>query len=361
MSSIAVNAITDANDGNTTTINGVTPNSANVVGKNRIINGNMMIDQRNAGASVTATADTYCVDRWAVGYATVNAFTAQQSTTAPSGFYNSLKLTAGTGASAGSGGYAYLRQAVEGFNISDLAWGTANAKAANLVFQVYSSLTGTFGVVIRDTPGNYCFATTYTISSANTWTSINISIPAPTGGGTFTISNGVGAQIFFDLGAGTTWSATASSSWQSFSNALGVAGTTKLTATTGATFYITGVQLEVGESATEFEHRPYTTELQLCQRYYQKFGGSTPYPRILMPSYTTNAYVGGSFPYVTSMRATPTGAFVGTWINQNTLVGSNTISTAAEGFLLYTQSSSSAVISGLMPDATGFITLSSEL
>jgi len=302
MSTIAVNAITDANAGNTTTINGVTPNSANVVGKNKIINGNMMIDQRNAGASVTATADTYCVDRWAVGYATVNAFTAQQSTTAPSGFYNSLKLTAGTGASAGAGGYAYLRQAVEGFNISDLAWGTANAKAANLVFQVYSSLTGTFGVVIRDTPGNYCFATTYTISSANTWTSINISIPAPTGGGTFTISNGVGAQIFFDLGAGTTWSATASSSWQSFSNALGVAGTTKLTATTGATFYITGVQLEAGSSATEFEHRPYTTELQLCQRYYFKPAGA--YINWCGFKYGTSVFA--SIPLPVTMRANPT-------------------------------------------------------
>jgi hypothetical protein len=362
MSTIAVNAITDANAGNTTSINGVTPNSANVVGKNRIINGNMMIDQRNAGAAVTPASGAYTLDRFnATTVAGTGKFSVQQNAgavTPPAGFTNYLGVTSLSAYSITAGDIQLINQNIEGFNVSDLGWGTANAKTVTLSFQVYSSLTGTFGGSLRNYDNNRSYPFSYSIPVANTWTKISVTVVGDTSG-TWYKNNSTGITVSWGLGVGSTYSTTAGA----WAGALYGAptGSVSVVGTSGATFYITGVQLEVGESATEFEHRPYGTELSLCQRYYQKFGGSTPYPRILMPSYTTNAYVGGSFPYVTSMRATPTGAFVGTWINQNTLVGSNTISTAAEGFLLYTQSSSSAVISGLMPDATGFITLSSEL
>ena len=236
--------------------------------KNRIINGAMVIDQRNAGASVTATADTYCVDRWAVGFGTtVNAFTAQQSTTVPAGFKNSLLLTAGTGASAGAGGYAYLRQMVEGLNVYDLGWGTASAATITISFWVRSSLTGTFGFVLRNSAGNRAYGATFSISSANTFEYKTVTIPGDTSG-TWLTTNGIGIGMFFDLGCGTNLEVTAGS-WQAFSNALGVASTTKLTATTGATWYVTGVQLEKGSTATSFDYRPYGTELALCQRYFE--------------------------------------------------------------------------------------------
>ena len=237
--------------------------------RNRIINGAMVIDQRNAGASVTATADIYCVDRWAVGYGTtVNAFTAQQSTTVPSGFKNSLLITAGTGASAGAGGYAYLRHMIEGLNVYDLGWGTASASTITISFWVRSSLTGTFGFVLRNSAADRAYGATFTISSANTFEYKTVTIPGDTSG-TWLTTNGIGIGLFFDLGAGTN-TAVSSGSWQTFSNALGVSGVTKLTATTGATFYITGVQLEKGSIATSFDYRPYGTELALCQRYYEK-------------------------------------------------------------------------------------------
>jgi len=242
--------------------------SNNTTFRNRIINGAMVIDQRNAGASVTATADIYCVDRWAVGYGTtVNAFTAQQSTTVPSGFKNSLLITAGTGASAGAGGYAYLRHMIEGLNVYDLGWGTASASTITISFWVRSSLTGTFGFVLRNSAADRAYGATFTISSANTFEYKTVTIPGDTSG-TWLTTNGIGIGLFFDLGAGTN-TAVSSGSWQTFSNALGVSGVTKLTATTGATFYITGVQLEKGSTASPFEYRLYGTELQLCQRYYQ--------------------------------------------------------------------------------------------
>jgi hypothetical protein len=149
MSSIAVNAITDANAGNTATINSVTPNVNNVVGKNRIINGNMVIDQRNAGASVSNTTSiAYTTDRWNIYGSVAGKFTAEQnaaSVTPPAGFANYLGMTSSSAYTVGAAETFQLQQQIEGFNSSDLAWGTASAKTVTLSFWVYSSLTGTFG------------------------------------------------------------------------------------------------------------------------------------------------------------------------------------------------------------------------
>ena len=276
---------------------------ASAVFRNRIINGAMVIDQRNAGASVTAAADTYCVDRWSVGFGTtVNAFTAQQSTTAPDGFINSLLITAGTGASAGTGGYAYLRQMIEGLNVTDLGWGTANAKTITISFWVRSSLTGTFGFVLRNSAANRAYGATFTISSANTFEYKTVTIAGDTSG-TWLTTNGIGIGLYFDLGAGSNYAVT-SGSWQAFTNALGVSGTTKLTATTSATFYITGVQLEVGTNATSFDYRPYGTELLLCNRYYWSWsGGNVVRYAIGYNDTTTSCQFTGYLPAY--MRTTP--------------------------------------------------------
>ena len=297
------NGVTQATVSSTGLSTTNTINTPNTFGfKNRIINGAMVIDQRNAGASVTATADTYCVDRWAVGFGTtVNAFTAQQSTTVPSGFINSLLITAGTGASAGAAGYAYLRQIIEGLNVTDLGWGTANATTITISFWVRSSLTGTFGFVLRNSAANRAYGATFTISSANTFEYKTVTIPGDTGG-TWLTTNGIGIGLYFDLGSGSNYAVT-SGSWQAFTNALGVSGTTKLTATTGATFYITGVQLEVGSTATSFDVRDYGRELILCQRYYEYESGN-----ILSPCANagfSNSYAAATFFKVTK-RTTPT-------------------------------------------------------
>jgi hypothetical protein len=304
MSTIAVNAITDANDGNTTTINGVTPNSANVVGKNRIINGNMMIDQRNAGASVSIDGTSaFPVDRfYAACFTASTGATAQQSTTAPNNYINSLKITIGTGQTVASGGVNYVEQKVEGLNVFDLGWGTASASTVTLSFWTRSSLTGTFGGALQNSAGNRSYPFTYTISSANTWEQKTITIVGDTTG-TWLTTNGVGIRLFWGLGVGSTYSGTADA-WAA-ANYLSATGATSVVGTSGATFYITGVQLEVGESATEFEHRPYGTELGLCQRYYQQ-------PLDSGLDFFAGYFVNGNYgpsafdTWVVEMRATPT-------------------------------------------------------
>jgi hypothetical protein len=254
-----------------TTSDGVS--SAGLYGfKNRIINGAMQIDQRNAGASVTvnSTASFFGVDRWlATGQSTDGVFTVQQSSTAPTGFKNSLLATVTTAdSSIGSSQIYVIAQRIEGLNIADLAWGTANAATVTLSFWVRSSLTGTFGGSVTNETG-YSYPFTYTISSANTFEKKTITITGPTSG-TWLTTNGNGVYIGFTLGSGSTVNGTAGS-W-SANTYYGATGQTQVISTNSSTFYITGVQLEKGSTATSFDYRPYGTELALCQRYYQQFG-----------------------------------------------------------------------------------------
>ena len=252
----------------------VTSTSGGVLGagnasimKNRIINGSMTIDQRNAGASVTPTSGQYTLDRWQ-GYLTqASKYTIQQnagSVTTPVGFKNYLGVTSSSAYSIGSTDYFFLQQGIEGYNIADLGWGTANAKTVTLSFQVYSSLTGTFGGSIRNSAGDRSYPFTYTISSANTWTTATVTIVGDTSG-TWESTNGTGLRVDLGLGVGSTYSGTAGS-WAS-ANYFSATGATSVVGTSGATFYITGVQLEVGSSATGYEYRQYGQELALCQRY----------------------------------------------------------------------------------------------
>jgi hypothetical protein len=237
--------------------------------KNRIINGGMVIDQRDAGASITpTTSNTYCVDRWSNYISQSSKYSIQQnagSVTPPVGFSNYLGVTSLSAYSVGASDYFLLIQNIEGYNIADLGWGTANAKTVTLSFQVYSSLTGTFGGALKGASGTvYSYPFTYSISSANTWTTISITIPGPTSG-TWTSNNTTGIQLSLGLGAGSSY-AGAAGSWQSGSY-YSATGAVSVVGTNNATFYITGVQFEVGTQATSFDYRSYGTELALCQRY----------------------------------------------------------------------------------------------
>jgi len=272
MSTVKANAIIDASGGNTATINSMTPTADSLQGfRNRIINGGMVIDQRNAGAATANTINSFTLDRWAVFQSTTQKLIAQQnagSVTPPTGFSNYLGVTSQSAYSVGSGDYYFIQQPIEGFNTADLAWGTANAKTVTLSFWVRSSLTGTFGGAFRNSAVNRSYPFSYTISSANTWEYKTITVAGDTTGTWVGATNGIGIGIGIGLGAGSTFSGTAGT-WAG-SNLVSATGATSVVGTNGATFYITGVQLEVGSVATPFERRPYGTELALCQRYYQK-------------------------------------------------------------------------------------------
>jgi hypothetical protein len=245
-------------------------NSQNTFGfKNRIINGAMVIDQRNAGASVTPPSGIYTLDRWAAAVTVGSKFSVQQnagSVAPPTGFTNYLGVTSVSSYSVLAGDIFVIRQFIEGFNIADFGWGTANAQPVTVSFWVRSSLTGTFGGAIQNSATNRSYPFAYTISAANTWEQKSITITGDTTG-TWLTDSGRGLTLNFSLGTGSTSSGTAGS-WAS-SDFRSATGAVSVVGTSGATFYITGVQLEKGSTATSFDYRPYGTELALCQRYFE--------------------------------------------------------------------------------------------
>ena len=232
--------------------------------KNRIINGAMVIDQRNAGAAVTANG-AFPVDRFTVSNGTDGTFSAQQDSSAPAGFIKSTKITitAADTSLAATQNLSFL-QRIEGFNVADLNWGSANAKTITISFWVNSSLTGTFGGALRNDNANRSYPFTYSISVANTWEQKSVTIAGDTSG-TWATDNNAGINLLFGLGAGVDRSGTAGA-WNSNTNS-SATGAVSVVGTLNATWYITGVQLEVGSTATSFDYRPYTTELGLCYRY----------------------------------------------------------------------------------------------
>jgi hypothetical protein len=283
-----------------------TLNAANTFGfKNRIINGAMVISQYNGTSSNTPINNGYPIDRFIYKSTQASKFTAQQVTTAPAGFINSLQLTVASAVTVGSGDFFAIGQRIEGLNLYDIGFGTAACKTTSLSFQVRSSLTGTFGGALTNAAGDASYAFTYTISAANTWTSISIAVPAVTTG-TWVTDNSTCLQVWFGLGVGSTYNGTAGS-WVNGNN-FSATGATSVVATAGATFLVTGVQLEVGSQATSFDFRSIGTELALCQRYYQTLIHSG-----------TNLQIGGGgvaggsgtgldilTPLVVTMRTSPT-------------------------------------------------------
>lgn len=259
--------------------NGVTFNDSSLQGaaaspyglKNKLINGDMRIDQRNAGASVTnAAAETYTLDRWAIYGSQASKFTIQQnagSVTPPSGFTKYVGVTSSSAYSVLSTDQFLLYQAIEGLNCTDLDFGASTAKTLTLSFWVRSSLTGTFSIGVTNYAANRSYVSNYTISAANTWEQKTITITGDTSGSWLTTNSGWG-YVNFNLGCGSNFQAT-NNTW-SAGNYKATSTSQSVVGTSGATFYVTGVQLEIGSTATPFERRMYGQELLLCQRYYEK-------------------------------------------------------------------------------------------
>jgi len=297
--------------------------SANTFGfKNRIINGGMVIDQRNAGASVTPPiGSSFTLDRFNLVSSQASKFTVQQNAgaiTPPVGFSNYLGITSLSAYSISSTDYFTLQHPIEGFNIADLGWGTVNASAITLSFWVRSSLTGTFGGALRNNAANRSYPFSYSIPIANTWTQISITVAGDTTG-TWEITSNAGIRLDFGLGNGSTISGTAGTwaagLYRSATGAVSVVGTS------GATFYITGVQLEKGSTATSFDERAYGTELALCQRYYQ-YASSMNMPGLIKGTTDINRSL--NIWFLSTMRASPTMSV--TW-NSGAQTGSDWVGT----------------------------------
>ena len=288
--------------------------------KNRIINGDMRIDQRNAGASVTPTDGAYTIDRWSVRQTTASKFSVQQNAAAvtpPAGFNYYFGATSLSAFSVGAADIFALRQKIEGYNMADLAWGTASAQTVTLSFWVRSSLTGTFGGSLSNDTNQF-YAFTFSISSANTWEQKSITITGPTSG-TWLTTTGTGITVQFSLGTGTTYSGTAGA-WTS-SAFYSATGATSVVGTSGATFYITGVQLEKGSTATSFDYLDYGRSLAQCQRYF--------YQTVISDYITGQANAATSayfpIPLKVPMRTNPTGITVtgtiGSYLVTNSVIG----------------------------------------
>jgi hypothetical protein len=270
----------------------------------------MVVNQRG-GTVTSGTGGTFGVDRFASYASGGGVFTAVQSSTVPTGegFVSSNLLTVTTvDSSIASGEYYSYAQSVEGYNIADLNWGTASAKTVTFSFWVNSSVTGLYAVAFYNADASRCYPATFTISAANTWQKVSITILGPTDG-TWNTTNGIGVGVRFDLGSGSSYNGTANT-WNASGAFVGVrtSSTVNWIANAGATFYITGVQLEVGTQATSFEYRQYGTEFQLCQRYTWVTNSDT---------ITTAVGNGSTDPWCniiipTPMRAAPTLTVTGT-------------------------------------------------
>jgi hypothetical protein len=342
--------------------------------KNRIINGAMVIDQRNAGASVTLTSGTlYTVDRFGAFEDTDGGMTAQQSSQAPEGFTKSLLFTTTSAdASLGATQSCVVVQRIEGNNTADLGWGTALAKTVTLSFWVRSSLTGTFSGSLMNSAADRSYPFTYTISSANTWEQKSVTVSGDTSG-TWLTDNGIGIRVHFSLGSGSSYSGTAGA-WAT-GLFFGATGATSVIGTNGATFYITGVQLEKGSTATSFDYRPYGTELALCQRYFYQWSAANAASAIVGSGQAFNATQGyillktamtmrvppvtfssaGSFGSVTSSGggvAVTALSLVSSWTNENMI----TLQPTASGW-----ASGNAILMSAGADAACRLNFSAEL
>jgi len=303
----------------------ISPNITSL--RNRIINGAMVIDQRYSGASQSPAPSGYSADRWALFKSGTGTWSYQLSSNAPAGFSSSMLLTVTATETPSSGDYFIIQQPIEGFNTYDLSWGTANAKTITLSAWVYSSVTGTFSGALRNSATTLSYAFSYSIPTANTWTQISVTIPGPTTATWVGATNGVGIYIDFCLSGGSS-QLTAAGSWTSGSY-IGATGQTPWISTSSATFYLTGVQLEVGTQATSFDYRPYGTELQLCQRYYTRLVGNSNNPLVGsgFNSGTTSSWIYGGLPVY--MRVAPTVNYSGLSISDQNTYSASVTSVAA--------------------------------
>lgn len=244
--------------------------------RNLIINGAMQVAQRGTSATSLGNGNSgyHTVDRFrfAEGGTPTYAFTMSQSTTAPTGFSNSLKLDCTTeDTSLASTDALLVEQYIEAQNLQHLKYGTTSAESVTLSFWVRSNLTGTYAVWFYQEDDNRAASKTYTINSADTWEHKKITLSGDQTG-VIDNNNGAGFRIAWYLASGTSYtSGTANTDWQTLDNTNRAAGlNVNLASSTSNEWYLTGVQLEVGDTATDFEHRSYGDELRRCQRYYYK-------------------------------------------------------------------------------------------
>jgi len=346
------------NAASTAYVDAIVGTASSIGFRNRIINGDMRIDQRNNGASFSPTTGSgYSLDRWIARITQNSKLTIQQnagSVTPPAGFSNYLGITSSSAYSVLTTDVFTLAQAVEGFNTADLNFGSASAQSITLSFWVRSSLTGSFGGALVNAAANRSYPFGYTISSANTWEQKTVIIAGDTTG-TWGTGNGIGIEVRFGLGSGSNYTGTANT-WGT-ANAAQPTGTVSVVGTNGATFYITGVQLEAGTVATPFERRDYGRELMMCMRYFQRMGG-------VINNFGVQGYqlAGGGVSQTLSlpvpMRAAPT-ATLPTMSNINTSgLIVNTIS--AECALILAAATTNGSVSSINSGA-GYATFSIEL
>lgn len=279
---------------------------AEIQGRNRIINGAMLVSQRYGTTSTSGIAgNNYYIDQFMVYVNGGATYTVQQSSTAPVGFTKSMLFTTSSGTASGTNSRAQIQHNIEGLNCGDLNWGTANAKTVTLSFWVQSSKTGQFGGSLQNPAGTQSYPFTYTISTANTWQQVSVTITGSTTG-VWTTDNSLGIQVMFDIGMGTGLQTTAGA-WAA-GDYRGATGDTSIVATSGATWYITGVQLEEGTTATSFEREIYSVTLQKCQRYFYRKTSDTVTDALVIPApynlTATNAWAAWWHPV--TMRAIPT-------------------------------------------------------
>jgi len=285
----------------------MTPTAQSLQGfRNRIINGDMRIDQRNNGASVSISNNTftYTLDRWGVIESSAAVLSVQRLTDSPAGFTDSLGVTVTTAdTSLASTEYGYIEQRIEGFNVSDLSFGSAQASTVTLSFWVKSNVVSTAHcVVLLNSASNRCYATNFAVSTSGAWSQVSVTIPGDTAG-TWLADNGTGLVVRFGLGTGTTRRGTADT-WVTTSDVVGTSSPTpaNIMGAVNNYIYITGVQLEAGSVATPFERRPYGTELSLCQRYYYKTTIGRQGTGFAKTTTVAEVYV----PFQVNMRVAPT-------------------------------------------------------
>ena len=344
--------------------------------RNRVINGDCRIDQRNAGASITPTINaTYALDRWVCALSVTSKYSIQQNAgavTPPAGYKYYLGITSLSNYAVPAGEAYYITQKIEGHNAADFGFGAAGAQAVTLSFWVRSSLTGTFGGAIHNSAYTRSYPFTYSISAANTWEQKTITIPGDTSG-TWVTDTGIGIAVNFNLGTGATNSGTAGA-WAA-TGYVSATGATSIVGTNAATWYVTGVQLEAGSAATPFERRQYGQELALCQRYYYKATGGNNIPLGLgQVTAATTALVYVAFPV--PMRTAPsaldqtgTAANYKLWQAVSSAaactsvpaISSATTQGAATLFTASTLSGTAGQATGGLTDGTGYLGWSAEL
>jgi hypothetical protein len=331
--------------------------SSNVTFRNRIINGSQLISQRY-GATLQSNLNNYVTDRWAV-YNGISTVSMGQTTTAPTGYTNSLYVTTTTAGSMPAANSYMIAQCIEANNVTDFGYGTANAATATLSFWVRSSLTGTFAISINNgatalsPAATRSYVTTYTINSANTWEQKTVTITGDQSGTWNTSGSGIGITVDFDLGSGTNYATATTNTWQT-GNYLRSSSSTNFNLTTGATFYITGVQLEAGTTASPFEYRQYGTELALCQRYCIAYQAGQGYQRFTVGggnTSTTQNRSNLSFPV--EMRTSPSLVTTGTASNYAVTYAADNITACTVVPVISTDSTSPKIVSIVSIIASG--------